>query len=65
MLHIKFQGNRSIDFGEEDFIPGRVGHLGHETQTIYIFFLFSCCCKLHMEFDSNDPTETRFILKFM
>ena len=43
MLHTKFQGNRSIGSGKEDFfkvftICGHGSHVGYETQLIYINF---------------------------
>ena len=56
MLHIKFQGYRPFDSGD-DFkvftIYGHGGHLGHVTWTIWTNFRFPVPRRLHMKFGFN------------
>ena len=67
MLHIKFQGNRSIDSGEEDFfqvfnIYGHGGHLGHVTRTVLTTFRSSDPWMQHMKFSYNWPSSFREVV---
>ena len=68
MLHIKLQGHQSIGSGEEDFfkvftIYGQGGHVGHETQLIYINFHSHSPLTFHMRVGFKSPNcfcETSF-----
>ena len=60
MLHIKFQGHRSIGSGEEDFlrfftIYGHGGPVGHVTQLICINFHSYSPSSFRMNFGSKLP----------
>ena len=54
MIHIKFQGNRSIGCGEDFWMVfslyGHGGHLGHVTQTICINFHSCIPISFHIKF---------------
>ena len=60
MLHIKFQGHRSIGSGEEDFLKflpiyGHGGHVGHVTQLICINFHSHSFSSFQMNLGSKSP----------
>ena len=57
MLHTKFQGQRSIGSGDEEFfkvftIYGHGSHVGHVTQLIYVNFHFYSPSSFHMNYGS-------------
>ena len=58
MLHTKFQGHRSINSGEEDFLKvftiyGHGGYLGHVTLFICINFHSHLPINFHEKFGSK------------